>query len=376
MVKTLCKEEITQALRQEGLSQATLAKKIGVSAQAVSNWLKGVDFPRPDKLLKLAQTLKLTYSQLVQQEPNTQPIIAFRKRAGAKTTEIHIEKARAIGMLLKPLVPFLKKVNSLRLQLVNPTTDYEYLRNAAQQTRHKIGLGDQAVLEYHQLINQFQEVGTVLVPVMWGPKNQHHNAIHIHLPKENVTFIFLNLDTKQEDFKFWMAHELAHVYTPSLVGSNEGEDFADQFAAHLLFPTDCAASAYQEAIKAKSEQLKIACLKRYADHHNISLLTVFNQVQSYAKNTQNKALEIDVTKIHIIRNTNSKTIELMSEKLFKPMPPTAANYIQGAENLMQTEFFQALKTMVLEKEIGPTYIQQILDIALVDASAIHQELRS
>jgi len=32
----------------------------------------------------------------------------------------------------------------------------------------------------------------------------------------------LNLDTHLEDFKFWMAHELAHVFTPALAGKDEG----------------------------------------------------------------------------------------------------------------------------------------------------------
>jgi Zn-dependent peptidase ImmA (M78 family) len=55
-----------------------------------------------------------------------------------------------------------------------------------------------------------------------GEKKRHENALHILLPAEKVTFIYLNLDTHLEDFKFWMAHELAHVYTPELAGKDEG----------------------------------------------------------------------------------------------------------------------------------------------------------
>ncbi|KZL36066.1 hypothetical protein VT47_24780 [Pseudomonas syringae pv. syringae] len=39
---------------------------MGVSAQSVTNWFKGKDFPRPDKLLKLATTLHLPFAQLVE----------------------------------------------------------------------------------------------------------------------------------------------------------------------------------------------------------------------------------------------------------------------------------------------------------------------
>ncbi len=67
----------------------------------------GADFPRPDKLLKLATTLKLNFADLVASSSKDQPIIAFRKKGGAKTTDAHILKAIAMGSLLKPLVPYL-----------------------------------------------------------------------------------------------------------------------------------------------------------------------------------------------------------------------------------------------------------------------------
>ena len=70
----------------------------------------------------------------------------------------------------------------------------------------------------------------------WGALQNHKNALHILLPQERVTFIFLNLDTHLEDFKFWMAHELAHVFTPQLAGKDEGGDFADAFCGRLAVP--------------------------------------------------------------------------------------------------------------------------------------------
>ncbi|MCZ3114980.1 hypothetical protein NYZ21_21315, partial [Acinetobacter baumannii] len=88
---------------------------------------------------------------------------------------------------------------------------------------------------------------------LWGEKQLHANALHIALPAERVTFVFVNLDTKLEDFKFWMAHELAHVYTPYMAGKEEGEDFADAFAGALLFPQPCAIEAYGDAARSKRE---------------------------------------------------------------------------------------------------------------------------
>jgi len=376
MDKILCKQNIQASLQKEGLSQAALAKQLGVSAQAVTNWLKGVDFPRPEKLLKLAILLKLSFDQLVQQQENTQPIIAFRKRAGTKTTETHIENARAIGMLLKPLVPYLQGIHTLRPQLSNPSENYTHLQQAVSEARSKLGLSDQTVLDYHHLIGQFKEVGAVLVPVLWGEKKQHQNAMHIHLPEEKVTFIFLNLDTSIEDFKFWMAHELAHVYTPALVGTEEGEDFADAFAGVLLFPNACAQIAYQDVVRARTTHGKITALQKHATHHSISFFTVYKQVESYVRNLQLPSIGIDERSIHIVRNQVSKQLPLVSEALFSPLPPPPSNYIASVDNGFQSDFFRALRVMIRERDMGAGYVKQILNISLADATALHLELIS
>lgn len=376
MDKTLCKQHIQASLQKEGLSQAALAKQLGVSAQAITNWLKGVDFPRPATLLKLAILLKLPFDQLVSEEKATQPIIAFRKRAGTKTTETHIESARAIGMLLKPLVPYLQGMHTLRPQLSNPSTNYTHLQQAVSEARAKLGLSDQAVLDYHHLIGQFKEVGAVLVPVLWGEKKQHQNAIHIHLPEEKITFIFLNLDTNTEDFKFWMAHELAHVYTPALVGTDEGEDFADAFAGVLLFPSACAQSAYQDIVRARTGRGKIAALQKHATHHSISVYTVYKQVEGYSLNHQLPSIGIDEKSIHITRHQVSKQLPLVSEALFAPLPPPPSHYIAAVDNVFQSDFFRALRAMIHERGMGAGYVKQILDISLADATALHSELTS
>ena len=374
MDKILSTQNIQASLQREGLTQAALAKQLGVSAQAITNWLKGVDFPRPDKLLKLAVLLKLSFDQLVEQQENTLPIIAFRKRAGTKTTEAHIKNARAIGMLLKPLVPYLQGIHKFRPQLSNPSTNYVYLQQVASEARSKLGLRDQTVLDYHHIIGQFREVGAIIVPTLWGEKTLHQNAMHIHLPEEKVTFIFLNLDTSIEDFKFWMAHELAHVFTPTLVGTEEGEDFADAFAGVLLFPNACAQIAYQDVIRARTTKAKIAALQKHATHHSISIFTVYKEVEGYARNLQLPSIEIDETLIHIARKNVSKQLPLVSETLFDPLPPPASNYVAAVDNVFKSDFFHALKGMIHERGMEAGYIKQILDISLADATALHLEL--
>lgn len=369
MQKALNSEAVKTALATQGITQTQLAKSVGVSSQAVTNWLKGKDFPRPAALLKLATILRLTFDQMVETESANRPIVAFRKKGSAKTTATHIAKATELGMLLKPLVPYLTGLRTLRTLIASPSVDYNKLQMAVTETRAHLGIGEKAVLDYEHLIGEFKNCGAVLVPVLWGAKGNHENALHIRLPQEDVTFIFLNLDTRLEDFKFWMAHELAHVYTPKLTGENEGEDYADAFAGALLFPQACAESAYYEAIR---QTRPIQVLQNYANEYMISLNTVYQEVIKLIKSVELPPLPIIEKNIHAMRNSNPGA--LVSKALFDPMPPSPQHYIAACENIFQSNFFYALKSMIHDKHTGPSYIQQLLDTAIRDAHALYEEL--
>jgi hypothetical protein len=337
----------------------------------VTNWLQGEGFPRPATLLKVATTLKLGFDQLVALPDDGRPVVAFRKRAGTKTTEEHIAKAHAVGMLLKALVPYLPEMQVLRTLITSPSTEYAKLQIAVSQTRARLGVGERAVLAYEVLISEFKNSGAILVPVLWGEKKTHENALHIRLPSEDVTFVFLNLDTRIEDFKFWMAHELAHVYTPDLAGKNEGEDFADAFAGALLFPAACAEAAYRSASNA-GERGAIAVLQQHAAEHQISLNTVYQQANCYAEAHRLPLLSVAEKTIHAVRNSDHGP--LVSQTLFDPAPPEPARYIAAGAQVFQSGFFPALSRMIHESGVGPSYIQQILNLSIADAHALHKEL--
>jgi len=370
MVRILRVEAITQRLQDRGWTQAQLAGAVGVSNQTVTNWLAG-SFPRPRALLKLAVTLGLPIDKLVETRDVAEPVVAFRKKAGTRTTDQHINKARGIGYLLKPLVSMLPETRQLRTLITSPSCDYGQLRKAVEQTRSELGIGQHAVLSYNHLIGQFKKNAAILVPVLWGDKGNHENALHIRLPDEDVTFVFLNLDVKIEDFKFWMAHELAHVYTPELAGTEQGEDFADAFAGALLFPHECAEAAYREAC-GQSKSAMISVLSRYAHEHEVSLNTVYQQVKRFADQAGAQRLAIDDKTIHRVRN--SVRAQTVSEALFDPLPPEASNYISAASSVFLSDFFVALGRMVKERGVGAGYIQQVLDVPLKDSMSIHGAL--
>ncbi|MYM69240.1 helix-turn-helix domain-containing protein [Pseudoduganella sp. FT55W] len=371
MQKTLHSSTIKTALAELGWSQKELAEQVGVTAQAVTNWLKGSDFPRPDKLLKLAMLLKLSFAELVAPEANA-PVVAFRKKAGAKTTDAHRLKAMAMGTMLKPLVEYLPKLRALRTKINNPSLEYRSLQNAVKAVREKLGIGMQAPLRYQHIIGEFAANDAILVPVLWGQKLRHENALHILLPEEQVTFIFLNLDTHIEDFKFWMSHELAHVYTPELAGTDAGEDFADAFSAAFLFPEDVASIAYSDAIKKQTQHSELGVLQRYAAEHSISIFTVYCEIEKYAVAKGLPKLRTQEQQLHAVRTVTRG--ELVSEILFKPLPPEPSALIASAHSVFQSQFFDAMRRMLREKGTGPGYLQQVLDVSIHDGAALHSEL--
>jgi len=372
--RSLDSERLDRALAAQGLSQAALAKELGVTRAAVSKWFRGESFPRPDKLLKIALTVGLPYEELVSENAGNEPLVAFRKKGARKTTEAHVARAKDMGRLLTRLVPQLPgepltDPPSLR----DPSLEYEYVQRAARDVRERIGVAEEAPLEFSDLIEHFERFTAVLIPVFWGHREAHENALHIHLPDSGTTWIYLNLDSQSHDFKFWMAHELGHVISPSLEGE-EAEDFADAFAAALVFPERCAASEYEGLARKVNPGSLINHLKSVAERFMISPITVFEQVRQYARATNRPALPLDRKAIYPAATNFNKQFYTVRETLFDGEEPTASGYIRKSEEIFSTPFFKALSGYLRTAEAGAGYVQAVLNTSLVDAKAVAAEL--
>lgn len=374
MDKRLNIEHINAAMERLGLNAAKLAERLDVSREAVSNWLKGESFPRPDKVLKLALTLDLGFDEIMIREDRvTAPVIAFRKRGSSKTTHKHILHAQETGRLLRHLVPYLPFDHFVRpATLKQPSTDYRYLQDLAVQIRRQAVIGDDAIIDFRHLIKQFSELQAVLIPVLWGEKEQHGNALHIFLPDSMTTWIYLNLDVQVHDFKFWMAHELGHVLAPDLRG-DAGEDFADAFAGALLFPEHPARIAYQQLAAETNQGLQINLIKLIAEQHAISPITVYRESNRYAAQQDLPTIDLGDAIYGAAKNL-SKRYVTVSNALFEGEHPTPAHYLQRSAEAFSTPFFDALRDYLRAEGKGAGYVQSVLDIPLLDAREIHAEL--
>lgn len=374
MEKLLNIEAIKDAMDTLGLSQSDIAKTLSVTREAASKWLNGKSLPRPDKLLRLALLLDLTLDKLTIKSKNTaDPVIAFRKKGSAKTTNLHISRAKDMGKMLSPLVPYLPYDLSIQpATLKNPIVEYDYIQRIASKVRTEIGLDKEDELNFSHLIKKFNDLQAIIIPVLWGKKNVHENALHIYLPDSMTTWVYLNLDVEVHDFKFWMAHELGHVYSPDLRG-DEAEDFADAFAGALLFPETLAEKAYFDVDKSKTEKSKIIKIEKYAECYSISLISVYYEINKFAKHSGLE--EVKLSNYLYARNTNfNKKYMTLDQVIFDDEKPDAKKYIQSCNEVFDTPIFDALKSYLVESRKSAGFVQSILDTPLIDAKGIHAEL--
>ena len=71
MERKLNIDKILLNMESLGLSQTVLAKKLNISRESVSKWIKGEKFPRPAKLLALSKQLELSFSEIIIQEDSS-----------------------------------------------------------------------------------------------------------------------------------------------------------------------------------------------------------------------------------------------------------------------------------------------------------------
>lgn len=374
MQKRLNIDKANQAMEAAGLTQTAIADALDVSKEAVSQWLKEKSFPRPNKLLQLGKLLGLSFDELVIKEEPHVPIVAFRKMKGTVTQNHHIEKAQEMGRFLRHLVEFLP-FDTLEMPpvLKNPSCDYDYLQTVVAKVRKEINVDLDATIDFTHLIRRFTELQAVVVPVLWGSKQRHENAVHIYLPDSQTTWVYLNLDVNIHDFKFWMAHELGHCLSPSLRG-DEAEDFADSFAGALLFPKSKAKKAYLQISKEATQRGKQQCLLKIAKEEVISPYTVCMQADKYAEHTGKPPLNLGKNIGALLSNFN-KAYKNVSEALFGDLQALKAHeFIQNAESAFETPFFRVLGQYLKASGKGPGIVHAITDMPLLDARSIHVEL--
>jgi transcriptional regulator with XRE-family HTH domain len=355
----------------KGWQQADLAVKLNVSEAAVSQWLSGEHCPQPPMLLRIAIVLDATIVDLLMPgEHSSQPLIAFRRKGQQVTTDIEENEALDQAYALEKISKFIQPPDFRVREIKNPELEYDNLERLAQVIRKELSASDDSVIEWRTLVEWFHLNGAVIIPVFWGARENHGNALHIHLPETGHTFVYINLDSEKFDFKFWLAHEMAHMLTPSLVGQERGEDFADAFAGSLLFPHKLAALAYRDAVNAGSRFKLLEALKQHAIAAGVSLFTVYSQCSRLADAKGSPKLVLE-NGLHQTRRLIDKAQPKIREELFVNQAD-AKSYLDISKKQFKTPFFDALQRYLDETADGAVFTKRVLHTSLSDAASIQE----
>ena len=359
-------EFINAAMAALSLNQAALAAQCNVSREAVSNWLSGEAAPRPSKLKALAQALGVEVKSLTTSRL-PEPIVAYRTKKNQAVTGSALTAAVELAQQLRQLLPFVRGESLFSPAfLEKPRTDDDYVRMVTQQIRRRIGLSSTAPITREQILELHHDFGSILVPVRWaGDKSGHENALSVYLPESKLSWVVFSLNARNDDFNYWLTHELAHCYTLHTLSGDDGETFAERFAQELLFPHNAAIEAIDE-FSAHEDPMGRA---RYlADAYNISIVTVIKQVERTAGLLGREIASLQTEEFWDNWGKTRTLVPTVARALFGTQHISVEAYVENSERIFKTPIFNAIASWQhQEGGRSPAFIAATLNIALEEA---------
>lgn len=358
---------IEAAMRERGLNGTSLAEACGVSKEATSNWLSGESVPRPSKLRMLAEVLRLPVEIVLQLATPIQPVFAYRTRNNKPVTGALRKAAEDQALHFEQLLPFVPFNSEFEPPLMrSPSLEEERIRKAANAVRMSLGVGNKDVLSNAKLEGLFRTFGAILVPVLWGlDKEKHENALTVYLPESKVTWVVFNLCCKQDDYKYWLAHEYGHCLTLHGLSEEDGEVFSEKFAQHLVFPDEIANECLS---KLRAEGSDMAIINEYAKRYEISVITVLRAVDRLSEQLYGAVTGLETRGFFAQWKTSRATAPTMSQEIFGSNSPSAQEYIEKVEARFDTPLFKALQNFqISDGGRNPAFISEILNVGLGDA---------
>lgn len=368
-------ELIRNAMTQVGLNQASLAEQCQVSRESVSNWLSGETMPRPNKLKLLANAIGKPMTALFRPANSIpEPIVAYRTQKNTEMSPDAEAAALDVARHLRQLVPFVQEAPLfVPPVLENPSLDDDYLIRVARLSRAKLGIGERDPLTRANLLELHQAFGSILVPVLWtGDLSGHENALSVLLPDTRTSFVIFSLNAKNDDFNYWLAHELGHCYSLHALRDADGEIFAERFAQELLFPLPAARDALE---RIQSSDRKLQQAKLIADAFDISVVTVIRQADKAAKLVGSPVTGLENDDFWTEWNNERDLVPTVAYSLFGSPLSDLVEYVERSEQYFGTNIFRAFANW--QKQEGgrsPAFIAAALNIDLGQAFALSHVL--
>jgi len=269
--------QLKELLKQAGVSQAELGRRLGVSRQTVVDWIKG-QVPKGTHLLGIIDLLEIDVDLLFEEGPSPVQVAArFRKRRNAKVTQQVHDAAHDLAMeyagVLEPRdMPILEQV--IR------RTEGDAAEKLARRMRQLAGLdGTREPMDYEHAFRLMEALG-ICVILRPFPDVLKDYAFYTVINGQRV--VFVNSRTNLLDLIFPMLHEAVHALRdPEDVARHsdeEEDDFCDDVAGLAQFP-DGYVDDVHFALKGRTAGAKINLLKGYAARNHHVAYGLFRRIQ-------------------------------------------------------------------------------------------------
>jgi Zn-dependent peptidase ImmA (M78 family)/DNA-binding XRE family transcriptional regulator len=231
-------KRIKQARMATGLSLRALAKQVGVSAQAISKYERGLDIPSSGVLLRLAVALDVKVEYFFRMRRVSLRTPAWRKRSSLPSKMEKSILSQAQDWLeryleVEDLFPDRTDVSPASEPLKNvkgPVCSLDEAEKKADELRTLWDIGSDPIENLTELL---EEKG-VKVGLVEGPDSFDACTF---VTEEDEPVIVINRSMSGDRQRFSLAHELGHIVIEPVNGVDP-EKVAHRFAGAFLAPAE------------------------------------------------------------------------------------------------------------------------------------------
>jgi len=270
---------IKNLAKEQNISLQKIANHIGVSRQTVNDWIKG-QIPKGNHLITLCKILQAKpgdFFSMNDQNHITVPV--HRTRKTAKVNEDMQQSALELAKEYELLFRNETEPHIIPVIWIKDRKDTTALK-IANDLRRLINGNDNIPIDYDGAFKLLNALGITAV-FRFFPEKVKAYAFYTKIWNHRV--VFVNNSTNIIDLIFPLLHESIHAIRDGEVTENgfdkEEEDFCDQVASYIQFPTAYVEMVYT-AISDLIVVLQIKKAKDFCTKYSHSLYGIVTRIKS------------------------------------------------------------------------------------------------
>ena len=266
-------QQIKTLAKDKGLTLTSVAELVGVSRQAINDWIKG-QVPKGGHLLRLCKVLETPPDTFFLSEIDSRITVPMhRTRKNAKINDTMQKEATDLAAAFELFFREASDPGLVQSLRIYKKTDAE-IAKASAALRELGGIENDAPLNFDHVFLLLKSLGVNLV---FSDFHEKIKAYAFYTKINNHRVVFVNFETKILDFVFCVLHEAIHsirdesnAYDASFVYSNEEEDFCDNIASHAQL-TEKYLLFLNEAIQELDVKTQLTQLAKFSEknHHTL-----------------------------------------------------------------------------------------------------------